>query len=299
MSVNTVAILSPGDMGHSVGQSLGEHGLNVITCLEGRSERTRRLAGRANIHDVGSPNELVLQADLVLSILVPAEAAGVASRIAEALQATGTDTSFADCNAVSPQTAKAMDATITGAGGRFIDASIIGAPPGGKAPPRFYVSGADAGVMSELDGKGIDVRFIGDDIGRASGIKMCYAALTKGTSALHVALLTAAELMGLSEELRAELMSSQPEAYKRMESQIPGLPTKAFRWIGEMEEIAATFDRVGVTPYFHQGAAEVYTLLSETPFAREAPEETDRSRSLAQTIYAMAQRLPSRDHSGD
>ena len=145
--------------------------------------------------------------------------------------------------------------------------------------------------MSELDGKGIDVRPIGDAVGRASGIKMCYAALTKGTYALQVALLTAAEAMGLSEELRAELMYSQPEAYKSMEGQLPGLPAKAFRWIGEMEEIAATFDHVGVTPYFHQGAADVFRLLSETPFAQETPETVDRSRTLAQTMSVVARSL--------
>ena len=149
------------------------------------------------------------------------------------------------------------------------------------------------------DGKGIAVRPIGDAIGRASGIKMCYAALTKGTSALHVALLTVAQTMGLSEELRAELLSSQPEAYKRMEAQVPRLPANAFRWIGEMEEIAATFDHAGVTPYFHQGAAEVFRLLSETPFAQESPESVDQRRTLAQTVSVLAQSLPYRLESAD
>ena len=293
MAVKTVAILSPGDMGHAVGRALGEHGLEVITCLKGRSERTRELARRGNIRDVSSLDRMVSQADLVLSILVPAKAVSVARQVADALRATGGDTPFADCNATSPQTAEAMDAVITEAGGRFIDASIIGGPPRQGASPRFYVSGKHAAVMSELDGKGIAVRPIGDTIGRASGIKMCYAALTKGTSALHVALLTAAQAMGLSEELRTEFLSSQPEAYKRMEAQVPRLPASAFRWIGEMEEIAATFDHVGVTPYFHLGAAEVFRLLSETPFAQETPESLDQGRTLAQTISVAAQSLPS------
>ena len=299
MPIKTIAILSPGDMGHAVGRALGEHGHDVITCLSGRSERTRTLAQQGNIRDVPSMQDLVREADLVMSILVPAEAVNVARAVSDAIRDAEADTYFADCNATSPQTAETMDAIVTRAGGRFIDGSIIGGPPGRGAPPRLYVSGPDAHVMSELDGKGIVVRPIGDAIGRASGIKMCYAAMTKGTSALHVALLTAAEALGLSEELAAELSSSQPQAYQRMETQLPSLPANAFRWIGEMEEIAATFDHVGVTPGFHQGAAEVFRLLSQTPFAKEAPETVDRDRTLAETIAAAAQLLPSRVEGAD
>jgi 3-hydroxyisobutyrate dehydrogenase-like beta-hydroxyacid dehydrogenase len=294
MSINTIAILSPGEMGHAVGRALGEHGYQVITCLQGRSDRTRRLAQSARIRDVPGIEEMVAEADLVLSILVPEEAVNVARRVAEALRATRAATPFADCNPVSPQTARLMDSIISSAGAPFIDASIVGGPPGKGAPPRFYVSGPHAHVMSALDGKGIAVRPVGDEVGRASAVKMCYAALTKGTSALWVALLTAAESLGITEELRQEFLYSQPNEYKRMESGIPGLPSKAFRWVAEMEEIAATFDSVGVTPYFHEGAAEIFRLLKETPFAQETPETIDRSRTLAQTVSVIAQSLPAK-----
>ena len=292
--MKTVAILSPGDMGHAVGRALGDHGLNVITCLEGRSDRTRKLAREGGFRDVPTLGEMVSQADLVLSILVPAEATGVAARVAEAIKSAGSGTPFADCNAVSPQSAHVMHDIVTGAGGRFIDASIIGGPPGRGAAPRFYASGPDAAPMAELDGKGIVVRTMGDEIGRASAIKMCYAAGTKGTSALHAALLTAAEALGVSAELEAEMRSSQPDAYERMEGQIPRLPIPAYRWIGEMEEIAATFDHVGVTPGFHQGAADIFRLFSQTPFADESPETMDSDRTLAETIAAAARLLPPR-----
>ena len=294
MTVRTVAILSPGDMGHAVGRILRESGFDVITCLEGRSERTRELAGRAGFLAVASLGEMVKQADLILSILVPAEALAVSRQVAAALRDTGEATPFADCNAVSPQTAEAMDRVVTDAGGLFIDGSIIGGPPKPDASPRFYVSGPHADLMSELDGRGIDVRDLGRSVGRASGIKMCYAALTKGTSALQYALLTAAEAMGLSDELRGELKSSQGEAYTRMEKQLPGVPSKAFRWIGEMEEIAATFEHLGVTPRFHEGAADVFRLLSETPFASETPETVDAERSLEEMIAAVARGLGAR-----
>ncbi len=294
MAIQTVAILSPGDMGHAVGRVLGEHGLDVITCVKGRSQRTQELARKACIRDVESLEKLVLEADLILSILVPAEAIKVAQQVATALRNTGATPFFADCNAISPQTTKKIQTIIAAAGGRFIDASIIGPPPGKGDAPRFYTSSPYNEVMMALDGKGIVVRPIGEEIGRASGIKMCYAALTKGTSALHIALLTAAEALGLSEELRAELQSSQAQAYKRMETQIPGLASKAYRWVGEMEEIAATFEQVGVTPHFHHGAADIYRLFGETLLAQETPETIDQNRTLAQTIAILAQALPSK-----
>ena len=120
---------------------------------------------------------------------------------------------------------------------------------------------------------------------------MCYAAATKGTSALWLAQLAAAEALGLTDELAAELRESQPAVYGAMEKGLPGLPSKAFRWIGEMEEIAATFASVGLSSGFHEGSADMYRLLSETPFASETPEDIDQSRTLRQTAEAIAARL--------
>ena len=180
------------------------------------------------------------------------------------------------------------------AGGDYIDGGIIGGSPAGGAVPRIYTSGPRAGLMDELDGKGIIVKNLGPSIGRASGMKMCYASMTKGTNALRVAMLTAAESLGLYDELIEELASSQGGALSAMESGIPGLPANAGRWIGEMEEIAATFEAVGVTPRFHQGAAEIFRLLDSTPFADESPETIDRNRTLKDTIEGTASRLPGR-----
>lgn len=295
MPIKTVAILSPGDMGHAVGRALGNHGLEVITSLEGRSERTRKLAFDGNFQDVPDLKELASRADLILSILVPSEAIGVARKMADAIRDSGSAPPFVDCNAVSPQSAQVMSEIIGTAGGSFVDGSIIGGPPGRGASPRIYVSGPGSTVMTQLDGKGIEVRPMGDEVGRASAIKMCYAAGTKGTAALHTALLTAAEALGVSEELAAELKSSQPDVLARLEGQVPNLPIAAGRWIGEMEEIAATFEHVGVTPGFHHGAAAMFRLLNQTPFAQETPETKDSSRTLAQTIAYLAQLLPPPD----
>ena len=292
MTLEKVAILSPGAMGHAVGRVLAEHGVDIITCLAGRSERTHRLASAAGFTEMPTLEDLVCEADLVLSILVPVDAEAIACQLAGALKATGAQPYIADCNAISPMRSTKIETIIQSAGGRFIDASIIGAPPGQGAPPRFYVSGTHAEVMLPLDGKGIVVKSLGEIVGRASGIKMCYAALTKGTSTLQVALLTAAESMGLTEELRQELAYSQAAALQSMESTIPRLPPNAHRWVGEMEEIASTFAQVGVTSHFHLGAAAIYRLLEATSFANESPETIDPDRTLARTIEAAVAQLP-------
>jgi 3-hydroxyisobutyrate dehydrogenase-like beta-hydroxyacid dehydrogenase len=291
MAVETVGLLSPGDMGHAVGRALREHGLDVITCLDGRSDRTRALSVAARLRDLPSLDDLVDSSDLVLSILVPAEAVGVCVGIAAAAKRTGKDVVFADCNAVSPQTAARMDAMMREAGGRYVDGSIIGGPPRPDYASKFYVSGPHVSVMSELHGRGIDVCPLGDAVGRASAIKMCYASVTKGTPALWLAQLAAAEALGVSEELAAELRDSRPEVYEAMEKGLPRLPANAFRWMGEMEEIGTTFAGVGVSPGFHEASAEMYRLLSETPFASEAPEEIDQSRTLQQTVAAVVAQL--------
>ena len=288
MMVNTVAIMSPGDMGHAVGQVLSESGIDVITCTDGRSQRTKNLAEMAGLRQVATLEDMVIQADLVLSIMVPSKAMSFVREISPHFESSKTPTYFADCNAVSPQSALAMAEVINQAGGKFIDGGIIGTAPTKGDTPRFYVSGPDASVVMELDGRGIIVKAIGNKVGQASGIKMCYAALTKGTNTLHVALLTAASRMGLTDDLREEFEFSQKSHLAAMEKGISRLPANAHRWIGEMEEIAATFENLGVTPNFHKGAAEIYKMLNSTPFAKESPETIDKDRTTWDTIEAVS-----------
>ena len=291
MSVHTVAILSPGDMGSGVGFALGQNDIDVITCLRGRSNRTRQLAAEAHFRDIPTLGLLVEQADLILSILVPDQAVTVAQQVAAAMRSSGKHAVYAECNAVSPQTTRKIESIITEAGGQYVDGGIIGGSPTRGTPPRFYVSGEHTDVVAGLDGKGITVKPIGKEVGRASGIKMCYAALTKGTSTLQAALLSAAESMNLTDELIAEFEFSQPDALRQMNNGISRLPPNARRWIGEMLEIASTFEHLGVTPSFHQGAAEMYRLLSRTPYASETAENADKDRPTRDTIRAVVDLL--------
>ena len=129
MTVNTIGLLSPGDMGHAVGAVLVKNGIKVITCLEGRSNRTRGLAGKAGIINVPTYQDLVRDADIILSILVPSEAMNAATLVSQALEETGEKTTYADCNAIAPQTVQEIGKVITAAGSNFVDAGIIGGLP--------------------------------------------------------------------------------------------------------------------------------------------------------------------------
>lgn len=295
MTTDTIAVLMPGDMGHAVGKALADAGYDVVTCLSGRSERTRALAEAGGLRDLDSLDAVATEASLVLSILPPASAMGLARDMAAAMERSGARPVYVDCNAISPGTARDIANVIEAVGAPFIDAGIIGTKPGIGPGPRFYVSGADTAPMQALDGKGFQVLGLGPEPGRASAIKMCYAGLTKGTWTLHTAVLLAAEAQGLTAELRAELEYSQGQALAQMEARVPRLPADSGRWIGEMEEIAKTFADAGVTPGFHEGAAEIFRLLSQTPFASETGETIDESRTLEETLREAAKLIPKKD----
>lgn len=291
MAPQTIAILMPGDMGHGVGRALLEHGKEVITALDGRSERTKGLAAAAGLEDVGSITDVVRQADLILSILPPDFAIPQAEAVAAAMQSEGRTPVYVDCNAVSPNTAIKVGEIISAAGAPFIDCGIIGLAPGKPGGTRFYVSGADTSPMSALGGMGFDVTSIGDEPGRASALKMSYAGLTKGTWTLHTAVLMAARQLGVLPELLDEFRISQGAALQAMEGRVPKLPADSGRWIGEMEEIAATFADAGVTSGFHDGAAEIFRVLAQTPFAAETRETWDLSRTMEQSLEEYVKHL--------
>jgi len=284
MTLQTIAILMPGDMGHAVGGALREHDHEVITCLSGRGEHTRKLAGLAGLKDVGSLRAVVEQADLILSILPPAAATEQAESVAREMQSTGRKPVYVDCNAISPDTASKIAGGIEETGARFIDAGIIGLAPGKGAGPRFYVSGSDTAPMMSLDGRGFSVVAMGERVGEASSLKMVYAGLTKGTWTLHTAVLLAAQRLGVLGTLLEEFEGSQTAALNAMRARVPFLPADSGRWVGEMEEIAATFSEASVTSGFHDGAADIFRLLAKTPFANETRQTMDRSRTLEEAV---------------
>ncbi len=303
MQPRTIAILSPGDMGSGIGRDLRERGFDVVTCLAGRGADSRARARSAGFRELPDLDALVAQADLVLSILPPEAAPGLAREVAAAMIRSGKTPPFADCNAIAPETTTAIGETIRAAGAAFIDGGIVGLAPGkSDKPVRIYVSGPEtgtmagtmAGIMAALDGGGISIRPCGPEIGRASAVKMCYAAISKGTNTLHTATLIAAEALGVGEILRAELADSAAATYRHMRATVPRLPADAARWVGEMEEIARTFETAGVTPHFHQGARDTFKLLASTPFAAETRATIDPNRTLEQSIKVYLDHRPGR-----
>ncbi len=291
MELRTVAVVSPGDMGHGVGRAIREQGRRVVTALAGRSGRTRMLAEAAGMEDVGDLDAVVREADAILSILPPEHAAAFAGEAADAMRRAGRAPLFADLNAVAPETSRRIGRVVEAAGAPYVDGGIIGLAPGKAAPTRVYVSGPQGGVLEQLGCPTMLVRNLGPEIGRASALKMVYAGLNKGTSALMAATLIAAEQYGLTEELHAELAESQKAVYARMNDWIGFLAADSARWAPEMREIAMAYAAVGVTPGFHQASQAVYELLAETPLAAETRQTWDRDRPLRRSVEIYTETL--------
>ncbi len=289
MTLKTVGIVSTGDMGHAIARVLRAGGFRTVTCLQGRSARTARLAEAAGCETLPDLATLVAVSDVVLSVVPPASARELAAQMAAALEQTGAQPLFVECNAIAPQTVREIGELVSAAGGRFVDGGIIGLPP--RAPStrtRLYVSGPEAEAVTALSVPGLTVQAIGPAIGHASGLKMCYAALTKGLCALATELLVAGARMGLSDALRAELERSQGDLLAWIEGAVPRMPPKAYRWVGEMEEIAATFAHVGLTPRILDGAADLYRFVGETPLREETPEQRQRGQTLEEVVAILA-----------
>ncbi len=274
MQIRNVGVVSPGDMGQAIAGRLKESGLNVYAALDGRSERTRALAREAGLTDCGSMEKLVATCELVLSVINPGEALNVAREVAAAMKKTARKIALADLNAVSPQTAREADRMVREAGGMFIDGGIIGPPPRGeKDKPRIYVSGPDAYLFEQISHPNLLVRVLSERVGDASGVKMCYAAMTKGTTALAVELLMAARKLGVEQALEKELRESRSDVLDWQVKNIAAMPPKAYRWVPEMQEIAKTFGELGLTRRIFEGATDMYALVAATPLGKESPEQ--------------------------
>jgi len=291
--LRTVGIMSPGDMGSAVGQTLAKHGLTVIAALGERSARTRALAAEAGIADVGTLENLVRQADVVMSILDPDAAIVAAQRVAEAMKSTGAKPLYADCNSIAVQSARKIGEIMNAVGAPFAEASIIGAPPRVPNKTRIYASGPRAEDFAQLKQFGLDVRPLGPEEGKAKAIKICYATITKGTQALFTESLVSAKRLGVFDVLVAEFETSQKALLKYAQDGLQQMPPKAHRWIGEMNELAATYQGIGLTPRMLAGAADMYRDVSQTTLGRESPEnQRTLNRSFDEFIVMLERDMP-------
>ena len=256
-----VAVIAPGMMGAAVGKRLADHGLKVLTSLNGRSAETTARAKAAGM--VSASDEEIAATDFILSILPPGDAVALAQRFAPALTASNSKPVFVDCNAVSPPTVERIAAAVAPTGSPFVDAGIIGSPPKpGDAGPRIYASGSDAPRFATLRQYGLDIRVLDGPMSAASAVKMSYAGITKGTQALAAVMVLAATRGGSADALFKELEFSQPHMLAWLKRSLSMMPPKAYRWIAEMHEIA---DFVGEDPSGHElyvGAAHFYEQIA-------------------------------------
>jgi 3-hydroxyisobutyrate dehydrogenase-like beta-hydroxyacid dehydrogenase len=269
-------------MGGAVGRALAAGGSRVIASLDGRSERTRRLAHGIELRP--TLDGVVDEADLVLSIVPPGEAEAVATAIGVAAGRANARPLVADLNAISPFTAGRVEATLAADGLALVDGSISGPPPTGGSPTRVYLSGARAPEVAALAVPGVDFRVVGAEVGLASAVKMSTASVYKGRVALLWQALLSAHRNGVLVHVLDDLHDAYPEIRERGASTLARAAAKSGRYVGEMHEIASTQEAAGLTPALFDAMAEVYGALAATPLAEHGPEEVDASLSIEDVL---------------
>lgn len=260
----TVVVIAMGEMGAGVAKRLTSRGARVRTSLKGRGEGSARRAREAGAQTFEDDGALLEGADFVLSVVPPAAACSLAERLAPALQAVERKPVYVDCNAVSPATVAKVAAILEPSGCRFADCGILGSAPKGEDPgPRIYLSGPAVQEVAALTRYGLDMRILGGGIGMASALKCSYAALGKGVTAIGAEMILGAQRAGVDEALRRELAANQPQLWAWLSRQLPDIYPKAYRWVAEMEEIAAFLDHTPGGAKIYRGIAELYERLAE------------------------------------
>ncbi len=260
----TVAVVAMGEMGAGVAARLVERGAKVLTNLDGRSAASAERAKAAGVQAVDTDEALVAGADMVLSIVPPARAGALAERLLPAIRAANPKLLYVDCNAVAPQTVGAIAEAFLGEGLAFADAGIVGGPPTPAGyNPRIYASGPGAEAAAALNAYGLDIRPMSERVGDASALKMAYAGTTKGASAVMISMMLGAARAGVAETFIAEMAASQAGRLEGAVRNLPMVFRKAYRWDGEMEEIAKFLDPETGGAEIFNGAAELYRRIAE------------------------------------
>jgi len=264
-----IGILHPGEMGISVAVSAMNSGHDLFWVSDGRGDKTRARAEKHRLSDAGSLVNLSKTCSIIASVCPPHAAENVAQLVVEA----GYKGLYLDANAISPQRSKAIDQMMRSAGIDFVDGGIIGGPAWTRGETRLYLSGKRADEIAACFSSGpLETRVIGEEIGKASALKMCYAAYSKGTSALLSAILAAAEYYGVQADLNRQWDSDDTDFAAQTEHRVRRVTAKAWRFAGEMEEIAATFSAAGLPSGFHESAAEIFHRMAGFKDSPTLPE---------------------------
>ncbi|RGP81554.1 kda in 7s rna 5 region [Fusarium longipes] len=312
-----IGLLSIGDMGVGIAKLLIAHGFVVATNVSGRSQDTIERARDAQVKLLESDTELVQQSSIILSVVPPKDAEATATRIVKALKDSESEKELylVDLNAVAPSTVKSIASSVKDADApiRFIDGSILGAPPKLKASdaetkssstsefsnwyrPSLPISGPDSLTSLPYGDELISVlnmKHISPAIGAASGLKMCFASLSKGITAIATQSFTTANNLGVLDALKDELHTFYPAVLANAEKGVPGMPPKAYRWVREMEEIALTFnEEAGWDKGMFEGAANIYRAIAEDEvLGQEKVGKRKRGTTLNDVAAAAAEGL--------
>jgi len=272
-----IGILYPGDMGVSIAASAVNSGHEVYWVSENRSDKTRRRAEKHKLIEVESLNQLCETSEIIFSVCPPHAAEDVAKSIID----YGFKGFYLDANAISPQRAKRIGESLSAKGIQFIDGGIIGGLAWTPKETVLYSSGKDAKVIADCFSNGpLETKIIGDEIGKASALKMCYVAYSKGTTALLTAILATAESLGVRDELYKQWDADDPSFSEQANRRATRVTAKAWRFEGEMREIASTFEEAGLPNGFHVAAAEVYRRTAGFKDAAETPKLEEVLQSL-------------------
>ena len=263
-----IGILHPGQMGISIAASAASSGNQIYWVSESRSDKTRLRAEKHDLIEVGSLPELCQTSEVIFSVCPPHAAEDVAKSVVE----NDFKGYYLDANAIAPQRATKIGQMMENNNIHFIDGGIIGGPAWIPKETRLYLSGRDANAIAECFSSGpLETKTIGDEIGKASALKMCFAAYSKGTTALLTAILATAESLGVRDELYQQWGIDDADFVNQVEGRATRVTAKAWRFEGEMYEIASTFQDAGLPNGFHEAAAEVYHRLAGFKDAEQHP----------------------------
>jgi 3-hydroxyisobutyrate dehydrogenase-like beta-hydroxyacid dehydrogenase len=259
MTSAILGLLHPGDMGTSVGLAAQSNGARVVWAADGRTVATAQRATAAGFEPLPDLGAVVARSHVIVSVCPPHAAEALAQKVV----AVGFRGLYIDANAICPDRARRIATLVTTAGGRFVDGGIIGNPPRGPGETRLYLSGPDAEQAAALfRGTLQEPVVVGPEPGTASALKMVYAAWNKGQIALRLAVAALARREGVEGAFTAEWARSQPGLMERTRGDAIRVPAKAWRWIGEMQEIASTFERAGLPSGFHEASGAIYEFLT-------------------------------------
>jgi len=254
-----IGLLHPGEMGVSIAASAYNNGHEVYWMSEGRGDKTRARAESHNLMEIDSLSQFCRTCEIIISVCPPHAAEEVARSVTEA----GFKGLYLDANAISPQRAIKIGQRVEANQIQFVDGGIIGGPAWTPKETRLYLSGQHADEIAVCFSKGsLEIKIIGNEIGKASALKMCYAAYSKGTTALLSAVLGTAESLGVREQLYQQWDSDDQGFSEQVNRRVTRVTSKAWRFEGEMKEIASTFHEAGLPDGFHQAASEIYHRMA-------------------------------------